>query len=56
VDLWIVVALAVCGLAVSILAVRRRAWLLGLCGIVANAAVLALYGFLAVFFGLGGSR
>ncbi|HUF48623.1 MAG TPA: hypothetical protein VMM93_12475 [Vicinamibacterales bacterium] len=55
-DVWLVVAVASAGLVVSILALRRRVWLIGATGLVLNGLVVSLYGFLALFFGLGGSR
>lgn len=57
--LWsigIVVLAAALGMAVSLWVGRRDSWWLGAIAAFPNAAVLAFYGFLLLFFGLGGSR
>ena len=55
-NLWIVVALAMCGVVIGVYAVMRGAPLVGIGTVVINSGVAALYGFLGLFFGLGGSR
>ena len=55
-DLWIVVLLAVTGGAICAWAIVRRTYWLGAAGLLVNLGVALLYGFLGVFFGLGGSR
>ena len=55
--LALVVGLALCGLAVGTYAMAtRRAPVAGILSAALNLAVGALYGFLLLFFGLGGSR
>jgi len=55
-DLWLVVAIALCGVAVGTLSVFRRQRFLGVLSVVCNLAVATLYGFIGAFFALGGSR
>ena len=55
-NVWVVVALALAGVAIGAYAAVRGARLFGVGSVVVNAGVVALYGFLAVFFGLGGTR
>ncbi|MDH3628734.1 MAG: hypothetical protein OES25_13895 [Acidobacteriota bacterium] len=55
-NLWVVVALAIAGMVVGAFAVFRGARLLGVGSLVLNSGVAALYGFLGVFFSLGGTR
>ncbi|MDH3456791.1 MAG: hypothetical protein OER90_08115 [Gemmatimonadota bacterium] len=55
-NLWVVIVLALAGVAIGAYAVIRGARVIGVGSVVVNAAVVALYGFLALFFGLGGSR
>ena len=55
-ELWLVVALAITGIVIGIYVVARGAWAFGLASVAVNSAVAALYGFLGVFFGLGGAR
>ncbi len=55
-NVWAVVVCGLIGLGAGAAAVRRRAVLLGIICLVANGAVLGLYGFLAAFFSFGGSR
>ena len=55
-DLWIVVGLAVAGAAACVYAIVRGSPWLGAAGLVVNVGVVLLYGFLGLFFGLGGSR
>jgi small basic protein len=55
-NVWVVVAIALAGVAIGAYAFTRGARTLGVASVVVNAGVVALYGFLAVFFGLGGSR
>ncbi len=55
-NLWVVVAMAMCGVVIGIYAVVRGAPLFGIGTVVLNSGVVALYGFLGLFFGLGGSR
>jgi len=55
-NLWVVVALAIGGASLGIYAIVRGALVLGITNLVLNTSVVALYGFLAAFFGLGGSR
>lgn len=47
---------ATAGLAAGVWLARRRSRVAGALAVVANAVVLVLYGFLLLFFGLGGSR
>jgi hypothetical protein len=54
--LWVVVALAIGGGIVGVYAAARGAMLLGIGSVLLNAVVASLYGFLAIFFGFGGSR
>ena len=55
-NVWLVVLSAIVGLCAGGAAVRRgHPWWGGL-GVAINTAVLGLYGFLASFFSLGGSR
>ena len=56
INIWLVVLLGVVGGIAGVTALRRRMLLLGVVCLVANGAVLGLYGFLAAFFSLGGSR
>ena len=55
-NLGIVVALAMAGVVIGVYAIVRGARLIGVVTLVFNSGVAALYGFLGVFFGLGGSR
>jgi hypothetical protein len=55
-NLWVVVALAIAGVVVGIYAVARGALAFGLASLLLNSGIVALYGFLAVFFSLGGTR
>ena len=55
-NLWVAVFPAIAGIVVGVYAVVRGARLLGFASLLINSAVAALYGFLAVFFGFGGSR
>lgn len=55
-NLGVVIALAVTGITLGAYAVVRGARVLGIGSLVFNSGVAALYGFLAVFFGLGGTR
>ena len=55
-NLWVVVVLSIAGIAVGAYAVIRGARLVGVGSLVLNSCVAALYGFLGVFFGLGGTR
>ena len=57
--LWpivVVVLVAGIGLWVGLRAAIRRPRWVGLLAVVANGLIVMLYGFLLVFFGLGGSR
>lgn len=55
-NIWLVVLVAVTGLCSGVAVFRRgRVWLGGV-SLPVNTAVLGLYGFLATFFSLGGSR
>ena len=56
INVWLVVLLGVIGVCVGATAVRRGTVVLGIVCLVANSAVLGLYGFLAAFFAFGGSR
>ncbi|MGH7265244.1 MAG: hypothetical protein ACREMB_10380, partial [Candidatus Rokuibacteriota bacterium] len=53
---WLVPARAAGGLGVGVLSSYRGARVAGIVCLFTNTAVLALYGFLAAFFALGGSR
>jgi len=55
-NLWVVVALAMAGVVIGALAVVRGARVFGVGTLVINLGVAALYGFLGLFFGLGGTR
>ena len=55
-DVWFVAAVALLGAVVAIAALRRRLWIAGTLGLLLNGAVAALYGFIGIFFSLGGSR
>ena len=55
-NVWIVVALGGLGVWAGVRALRRGAVVVGGVCLLANASVLALYGFLATFFAFGGSR
>ena len=55
-NVWVVVAFAVCGIAVGAYAAVRGARVMGAGSVILNLGVAALYGFLGLFFGLGGSR
>lgn len=51
-----IVIVAGVGLVVGLRATRRPPRWIGLVAVVTNALIVMLYGFLLVFFGLGGSR
>ncbi len=55
-NLWLVSILAAFGVSIGVFSVWRGAKFAGMVCFFTNTAVLALYGFLAVFFTLGGSR
>jgi hypothetical protein len=55
-DVWIVAIAGAIGLGLGVYGIRRRSYVLGGVSVLANAAVSGLYGFLALFFSLGGSR
>ncbi len=55
-DVWLVAAAAAVGAGLGVFAFTRGARLAGIVAFVPNALVMALYGFLASFFSLGGSR
>ena len=55
-NLWVVVALAMAGVVIGFYAVVRGARLFGVGSLVLNSGIVALYGFLGMFFGLGGTR
>lgn len=54
--LALVTAVAGIGLFAGLAASRRRPRSMGLLAVASSGAVLAVYGFLLVFFGIGGSR
>ena len=57
--LWpilVIVIVAAAGLAIGLRAAARPPRLAGVLAALPNAAVVAFYGFLVLFFGLGGSR
>lgn len=51
-----VIVVAAAGAGVALWATRRPPRWMGVAGLLTNGAVLAVYGFLLLFFGLGGSR
>jgi len=55
-DAWFVAAIAAVALAVTVVAKFRGAGIAAGVSMVTNGAILALYGFIAAFFTLGGSR
>ncbi len=55
-NVWVVVGIAIAGMAIGGYAVAHGARILGAGSLVFNSGVVALYGFLGLFFGLGGSR
>ena len=55
-DVWVVAGCAAVGAALGVLGVRRGAFVGGILSVISNTLVLGLYGFLASFFTLGGSR
>jgi hypothetical protein len=55
-NLWVVVTLALAGLVTGAYMAVRGARLFGVVSLLVNFGVAALYGFLVVFFSLGGTR
>ena len=55
-DTWVVALAGLGGVALGAYGFRRDTRILGALSVAANGAVGALYGFLATFFTLGGSR
>jgi hypothetical protein len=55
-NIWLVVLLGLVGVCAGAAAIGRGMVLSGVVCLIANAAVLGLYGFLATFFSFGGSR
>ena len=55
-NLWIVIISSVVGAGIGIYAILRGAPRLGIANLMVNTSVLAIYLFLVVFFGFGGSR
>ena len=55
-NLGVVIALAMAGITLGVYAVFRGSRVLGIASLILNSGVATLYGFLAVFFGLGGTR
>lgn len=55
-DTWLVALAGLAALALGLDGLRKGARVLGALSVVTNGAVGALYGFLAAFFTLGGSR
>ena len=55
-SVWLVAIIGALGAGTGIAAFVRGARIVGAACLVGNGAVLALYGFIAAFFALGGSR
>jgi len=55
-EVWLVAIIAAFGVGVGVLSIWKRAKIAGIVCVLTNAAVLALYGFIATFFTLGGSK
>jgi len=56
VDLWLLVVIASAGAVVGAVCIFKGARVLGVLCALGNLAVALLYGFIALFFSLGGSR
>ena len=55
-EMWLLAAIAAFGAGIGVLSIYRGAKVAGVVCLLTNAPVLALYGFIAAFFTLGGSR
>ena len=55
-DLWLLVLIAALCMAIGVVAFFKRARIIGVVCILSNSVVFALYGFIAGFFALGGTR
>jgi hypothetical protein len=55
-EMWLLAGLASLGAGIGAICVFRGARIAGTACVLSNAAVLILYGFIAVFFSTGGSR
>ena len=56
IEMWVLTALGALGTCIGVLAVSKGARIAGAVCILTNAAVLVLYGFIAAFFTMGGTR
>lgn len=55
-EMWLLATIAVFGVGIGVLSIYRGAKVVGTVCLLTNALVLALYGFIAAFFTLGGTR
>ena len=55
-EVWLLAAIGAFGVGIGVLSICRGAKVAGIVCFLTNAAVLGLYGFIAVFFALGGNR
>jgi len=55
-EMWLLATLAAFGVGIGVLSIYRGTKVAGMVCVLTNAPVLALYGFIAAFFTLGGTR